>query len=85
MEVWDGTPCFGPVVEMGNADLKWIYGMRDKYETCGGGTGTIKIYVRGSADWFLRNDGSPAWAEYTAPLHESWRYVQWKLEYVSGV
>jgi hypothetical protein len=88
MEVGTGEPCVGPVVEMGDAELKTITALRDKYETGGGGTGVVTIYVRGSASWFLRDwtkgGNSPEWAEYTAPITQAWRYVQWKLEYVSS-
>ncbi len=84
LEVHDGHPCTSPVVEMGNANSKTLTAWVDKYETGGGGTGVVEVWVRGSATWFLRHDVSPTWEEYTAPITRSWRYVQWKLIYVSG-
>jgi hypothetical protein len=84
MEVGSGVACYSPVVEMGDADNKTITAQRDKYATGGGGTGTVTIWVRGQAAIFGRDDGSPAWAEYTAPITQAWRYVQWKLVFVSG-
>jgi len=83
MIVEDGHPCISPVVEMGDANTKTITAQRDKYETGGGGTGTVTIYVRGQAGIFDRDAESPSWAEYTAPIEQDWRYIQWKLEYVS--
>jgi len=83
MEVSEGSPCFSSVVEMGDASLKTIYGLRDKYETAGGGTGTVTLYIRGSADWFTRDDAVLTWEEYTAPISRSWRYMQWKIVFVS--
>jgi len=84
MVVEDGSPCIGPVVEMGDADAKTITAQRDKYATGGGGTGTVTIWVRGSATWFLRDDVSPSWEEYTVPISRAWRYAQWKLEYAGS-
>jgi hypothetical protein len=84
MEVPDGSPCIGSVVEMGDVSTKTITAQVDKYETGGGGTGVVKIYVRGQAGIFGRYDVSPAWGEYTAPIEQAWRYIQWKLEYVSN-
>jgi len=34
------------------------------------------MYLRGSATWFVRTDVNPTWTEYTAPVTQSWRYVQ---------
>jgi len=84
MEVGDSVACYSPVVEMGDADSKTISATRDRYATGGGGTGTVTIWVRGSATIFNRDAGSPSWAEYTAPVIQAWRYVQWKLVFVSG-
>lgn len=83
MEVADGVPCLSPVVEMGDADTKTLTAQRDKYATAGGGTGVVEIWVRGQATIFGRDDGSPTWEAYTIPIVRAWRYVQWKLVFVS--
>jgi hypothetical protein len=69
------------IVDMGDDALKRIWSIRDKY---GIGTGTVTVSVRGSAMIFGQHDASPAWATYTGAVTESWRYVQWRLIYVSG-
>ena len=77
-EVWDGTPALGDVIDTGDTDTKTFTVTRDKYGT---GSGSVTIYIRGDTSVFGQHDGSPSWAEYTAPTVQSWRYVQLRMVY----
>lgn len=72
-----GTPTYSAMIDTGDTNNKTFTVDKNKY---GSGTGTVTIYIRGSASTFGKFDGSPSWTEYTAPTSQTWRYAQLKVE-----
>jgi hypothetical protein len=77
-EIADGTPGYGHVVNYGSDAARTFTVTRDKYET---GSGTVDIFIRGSASPFDQHDGTPTWNAYAGPTLQSWQYVQLRMDY----
>lgn len=77
LQVTDGTPDYGPVVDRGEANEQIFTVTLNKY---GSGSGAVNVFIRGSAAGFAQHDVSPAWQAYTEPVQDAWRYIQVKLE-----
>jgi len=78
--VEESVPCYGSVVDTGDASEKKFTVIRDKYGT---GSGNVTIYIRGDTSSFAQHDVSPEWAVYNAPIVRTWQYVQLKMVYTS--
>ena len=76
IQLLTGEIAHGPVynVGAGSHNIKFT---KNKY---GSGTGNFKIYIRGQAEVFTQDAGSPSWEEYTTQVIKTWEYVQVKLE-----
>lgn len=77
LQVDDGTPVYGSVVDRGEANEQVFTITINKY---GSGSGNVNAFIRGSASSFAQHDVSPAWQAYTEPVQDAWRYIQVKLE-----
>jgi len=75
--VASGTPCLGEVIDTGDTTSKTFTVTRDKYSS---GSGSVTIYIRGSATTFAYDAASPSWAAYSGPTTQTWRHVQLKME-----
>jgi len=78
VEAADGTPIYGDVVDIGDANARTYTVTKDKYAT---GTGNVSLYIRGDTSTFTQHAGTPSWALYTVPTAQSWRYVQLRIDY----
>lgn len=76
-QIAEGTPIYGPVVDLADADTKTLQATLDKY---GAGRGGVALYIRGSATSFTQHDGTPTWSLYAGAVEQSWRYVQLRIQ-----
>jgi hypothetical protein len=78
MEVSEGSPLYGSIVDTQTISAKRITVLKNKY---GIGSGNVLVYIRGSASVFSQFDITPAWSLYSTVVTQAWRYVQLKMEY----